>query len=251
MLELPLLVGAFVAGVLMFLAPCTLPIVPGYLAFIAGIPLSALQNPAAKKSARKAVFKNALAFVIGFSLVFILLGASAGWLGVLIGPWRSVVAKFGGVVIIFFGLMMLGLLPPSALREKHLRLPAFLTLGRVSSSALIGALFALGWSPCIGPILGTVLLVASNSATALWGAVLLGVFSLGLALPFLIAALLVTESTMLLARLSGVVRVLSIVGGVGLIVGGVLMLAGATEYFAAWGYQLFDALGYDALLDYL
>ena len=251
-MDLPLFVGAFVAGILMFLAPCTLPIVPGYLAFIAGIPLSALSNPAAKKSARRVVFLNALAFVIGFSVIFILLGVAAGFLGVLIGPWRYLLSKAAGAIIILFGLTMLGLLPTSFIsRERHLRLPSFLILGRMPSSALIGALFALGWSPCIGPILGTVLLVASTSSTALYGALLLGVFSLGLSIPFLLCALLVTETTTLLARIGGVVRILTLVGGVGLVAVGVLMLTGVMDMFIANGYSLFGEWGYNTLLDYL
>ncbi|MSR71003.1 cytochrome c biogenesis protein CcdA [Candidatus Kaiserbacteria bacterium] len=252
MLDVPLLVGAFVAGMLMFLAPCTLPIVPGYLAFIAGIPLSALSNPAAKKSARRAVLRNALAFVIGFSVIFITLGASAGLVGFVAGPWRYALAKFGGVMIILFGLTMLGFVPaPFLSRERHLRLPRFLVMGHLSSSALIGALFALGWSPCIGPILGTVLLIASSSSTALYGALLLAVFSLGLGVPFLLCALLVNETTQFLSKLDGFVRVLTLVGGIGLIVTGVLMVSGLMDSFIADGYAFFHQWGYDALLDYL
>ena len=251
-MDLTLFVGAFFAGVLMFLAPCTLPVVPGYLAFIAGIPLSALQNPAAKRSARRVVFKNALAFVIGFSVVFILLGASAGLLGIFIGPWRYVLAKFGGIVLIVFGVTMLGLLQlPVLSGERRMKLPSFLELGRLRSSALIGALFALGWSPCIGPILGTVLLIASSSATAYYGAMLLAAFSLGLAVPFLLTALIVTESTVFLSRIGGFTKWLSIVGGVGLIVGGALMLTGATQLLVEWLYGLFGTTGYGALLNYL
>lgn len=252
MLTLPLLVGSFVAGFLMFLAPCTLPIVPGYLAFIAGVPLEALKDPTQRRRARAAVFRNALAFVLGFSAVFILLGASAGLLGTFVGPWRYAVAKLGGVVVILFGLTMLGLIPLGALqRERHIRLPSFLVLGRLSSSALIGALFAFGWSPCIGPILGTVLLIASNSATVFYGMFLLAAFSAGLAVPFLLTAFLVSEAATFLAKISGFVRILSIVGGVSLVLGGVLMLLGAMDIFVAWGYHLFESTGYGALLNYL
>lgn len=251
-MDVALFIGSFIAGMLMFLAPCTLPIVPGYLAFIAGIPLSALSNPAAKRSARKVVFKNALAFVIGFSIIFILLGASAGLLGTFVGSWRYTLAQVGGLIIILFGLTMLGLIPVRFLaQERHIRLPSFLVLGRLSSSALIGALFALGWSPCIGPILGTVLLIASNSATALYGALLLGVFSLGLAVPFLLTALLVSESTVFLSRITGLVRILTIVGGTGLVFGGSLMLFGYTDVFVGWAYRIFETTGYGALLNYL
>ncbi len=250
-MEPTLFVGAFIAGMLMFLAPCTLPIVPGYLAFIAGIPLSALSNPAAKRSARWAVFKNAVAFVLGFSVVFILLGASAGLIGVFVGPWRYVLSKLGGVLIILFGLTMLGLVRiPGLSGESHVRLPAFLTLGRLSSSALIGALFALGWSPCIGPILGTVLLIASSSATVWYGALLLGVFSAGLAVPFLLTAFVVSESTVFLSRIAGLIKWLNLIGGVSLILGGVLMLTGTTDLFVQWAYGFFNATGYGALLKY-
>ncbi len=244
--------GAFLAGMLMFLAPCTLPIVPAYLAFIAGIPLSALSNPAAKASARRKVVKNALAFIIGFSLMFIALGASAGLIGTFVGPWRYALSKLGGVLIILFGLTMLGVVPLSALsRERHIKLPAFLELGRLSSSMLIGALFALGWSPCIGPILGTVLLIASASSTALHGVLLLAIFSAGLAVPFFLAALLVSETTVVLSKLDGFITWLNWIGGAALILGGVLMLTGMTDIFVGWGYQLFNSTGYGALLNYL
>lgn len=251
-MDFALFAGAFVAGMLMFLAPCTLPVVPGYLAFIAGIPLSALSDPAAKRHAWRIVFKNALAFVAGFSVVFMLLGASAGLLGTFVGPWRYLLAQAGGLIVILFGLTMLGVIPLRFLtQERHLRLPSFLVLGRLSSSALIGALFALGWSPCIGPILGTVLLIASNSATVLYGILLLATFSAGLAVPFLLTALLVSESTVFLSRIGGFVRWLSIIGGLGLVFGGALMFFGYTDVFVGWAYRIFDTTGYGELLKYL
>src|SRR3989344_5606445 len=106
-MDVPLFAGAFVAGGVLFFGPRPPPPGPGGFGFIAGIPLSALTNPAAKRGARRVVFKNALAFVFGFSVIFILLGASAGLLGIFIGPWRYVLAKFGGVVLILFGITML------------------------------------------------------------------------------------------------------------------------------------------------
>lgn len=250
-MDIALFGGAFVAGILMFLAPCTLPIVPGYLVFIAGIPLSALTKDSTKRTARIMVFNNALAFVIGFSIVFIALGASAGFIGALISPWRYLLAKLGGVIIIIFGLSLLGLVRvPVLLQEKHIALPSFLTLGKVSSSALIGVLFALGWSPCIGPLLGTVLLLASNSATTLYGALLLGVFSLGLAIPFLLTALVVAESTVFLSRISKFAHQFTYIGGVGLVLAGTVMLTGNMQRLAHWGYSLFESTGYGALLNY-
>ena len=235
----PLLLApaAFLAGVLMFLAPCTLPIVPGYLAFIAG------------KQGR--VMANALAFVIGFSTVFIVLGAFAGLLGAFIGPWRGVLGQAAGAILIFFGLVMLGLRVPFFSTQKSIGMPPWLTVGHPASSALLGVLFALGWSPCIGPVLGTVLLFASNSATALQGAVLLGVFSLGLAIPFLLTALLLDKAQAAFARWSGFANGLSKVGGLILVGLGVLMLTGNKGLLITWGYGFFEFINYDALLKYL
>lgn len=254
MIELPLFIGAFIAGMLMFLAPCTLPIVPAYLAFIAGVPLDVLRtgNPAARALARRAVLKNAVAFVIGFSVIFIVLGASAGVVGSFVGPWRAALAQVGGAVVILFGLTMLGLFNlPLVSRERRMRLPAYLQIGTLPSSTIIGALFALGWSPCIGPILGTVLLVASNSATVWYGAALLAIFSLGLAIPFIIVAAAVGEASAFLSRIAGFVRVLSVVGGIGLVLGGILMMTGNMGLLVSWGFSLFNGLGYERLLDYL
>jgi cytochrome c-type biogenesis protein len=238
MLSLPLIAGAFVAGVLMFLAPCTLPIVPGYLAFIAG--------------ERRAVMRNAVAFVLGFSVVFILLGSAAGLFGLIIGSWRFALARLGGALFILFGLTMLGIFRiPLLSSERHLKLPAFIKVGTPSSSALIGALFALGWSPCIGPVLGTILFAASASATAASGALLLAVFSLGLGIPFLLAALLISRAQAAVGRLGGLSQVLSVIGGCFLIIIGVLMLFNETGLLVSWGYGALNFIGYDRLLNYL
>ncbi len=231
------MVGAFVAGVLMFLAPCTLPIVPGYLAFIAGN--------------RQRVLRNAVAFVLGFSVIFILLGASAGLFGIVIGSWRFVLGRIGGALIILFGLTMLGVFRiPLLSGERHVKLPSFITVGHPASSLLIGALFALGWSPCIGPILGSILLIASTSSTALSGALLLALFSAGLAVPFLITAALLSHVHGFFERAGRVSQALSAVGGVFLILLGTLMLFDAAGLLVAWGFTLSGGL-YDRLLNFM
>lgn len=230
----------------MFLAPCTLPIVPGYLAFIAGVPAGQAG------SSRRRIVINALAFVIGFSVVFIILGSFAAALGALLGPWRPLIARAAGAVIILFGLTMLGVFNiPLLSGERRIRLPRWLSLGHPHSSFLIGALFALGWSPCIGPILGTILFLASASATALKGAALLAVFSLGLAVPFLLCAWLISRAEGLIARAGAVTRTLSVMGGVMLIILGVLMLTNTMGVLITWGFGAFDGAGYSALLKYL
>jgi cytochrome c-type biogenesis protein len=242
-----LIPAAFLAGLLMFLAPCTLPIVPGYLAFIAAVPEGSLQQ----KSARRRVLINALAFVIGFSVVFIVLGTFAAAIGSFLGPWRDTLGRAAGALIIIFGLTMLGVVRiPALSNDKRIAIPHFLTIGKAQSSVLIGALFALGWSLCIGPILGSILLFASTSATAVQGAILLGVFSLGLGVPFIITALLLERAGAVILRYGRFVNVLSIVGGIILIALGVLMLLGDMGLLVTWGFGMFDGR-YGALLQYM
>ncbi len=232
----------------MFLAPCTLPIVPGYLAFISGS--GVVGNGQNKR--RGNVVGNAVAFVLGFSIVFILLGTFAAFFGALLGEWRDLVSRVAGLIIIVFGLTMLGIIrPPVVGSEHHIKLPKFLALGRPESSALIGVLFALGWSPCIGPILGTVLLFASSSATALQGALLLAVFSAGLGLPFILSAIFLNRLSDTFVRWGKAAHVLSTVGGIVLVCLGILMVFGDMGLLISWGYGLFNFLGYDRLLQYL
>jgi cytochrome c-type biogenesis protein len=247
----PLLLApaAFLAGVLMFLAPCTLPIVPGYLAFISGSVASGNEQ---SKRAGKKVVRNAIAFVLGFSLVFILLGTFAGLFGGLLAPWRDGLARLAGVLVIIFGLTMLGWLRlPGLGSEHHIRMPKFLAVGHPHSSALIGALFALGWSPCIGPILGTVLLVASTSSTALMGALLLAAFSLGLGVPFILSAIFLEKISTVFAGWGTATKILSYLGGGVLVALGILMALGDMSLLIEWGYGLFGAMGYSRLLEHL
>jgi cytochrome c-type biogenesis protein len=250
-LELPLLIGAFFAGVFMFLAPCTLPIVPGYLAFISGVSLGKTAGGLGAGE-RRAVMRNAFSFVLGFSALFIALGASAGLLGGALGAWRPLLAQAAGLLIILFGVTTLGVVRlPWISGERHVALPRFLSLGRPESSFLIGALFALGWSPCIGPILGTILLVASTEGLAMQGAVLLGVFSLGLGIPFLLTAALIQSAAGAFSHLAGFLRGVSLFGGLFLILIGALMLFGKADLLVVWGYSLFNFAGYERLLEYL
>lgn len=250
MVSLALIPAVFLAGILMFLAPCTLPIVPGYLAFIAGVPESAIEA----RGARKRIVWNALAFVVGFSIIFILLGTFAGVLGSIIGPWRDLLGRLGGIVLIVFGLTMLGVVRIPALSSSaSVRIPHFVALGRWESSLFIGMLFAFGWSPCVGPILGTVLtisLLATSPSAVFEGAFLLGVFSLGLAVPFLLTAFFLQKASSVLSRLTLLIKILSIVGGVGLLATGLLLLAGDMGLITAWGLNFFNAL-YAPLLTHM
>lgn len=248
-----LILASFVAGLLTFLAPCTLPIVPAYLGFISGVNQTELANPGTAKLARRRIFLNGLAFIAGFSLVFVIFGTLVGFVGsALLAPYRVWLARLGGILVILFGLFMLGLFKlPFFQAEKRIPIPNWFTLGRPSSSLFIGGAFALGWTPCVGPILGSILLLAGTSGTALQGGLMLTVFSIGLAIPFLLIATAFSKATIYIDRISKYLKAVSVVGGIFLILLGLLL---ATDNFGLtiqYGYELFDFINYDRLLDYL
>jgi cytochrome c-type biogenesis protein len=176
----PTLGVAFVAGVLSFLSPCVLPLVPTYLAYVGG-------SGAAK---RALVLRNALLFVLGFSLVFVAMGASASALGSVLREHRSILMVVGGVLVIGFGLVMLGVIrAPFLYRDTRRPLDADANPQTPWGAVALGSAFAFAWTPCIGPVLGAILTIAGASGTLANGVGLLAVYSLGLAVPFMLAAL--------------------------------------------------------------
>ncbi len=233
-------VSAFIAGVLTFFAPCTLPLVPGYLGFISG------------SKTQKAVFLNGLFFTLGFSIIFIFFGAVFGALGYSLAPYRILLSKVGGALIIIFGLFMVGVLKvPYFETEKRIQTPKALRVGNVFSSLLLGAIFAAGWTPCVGPILGSILLLAASTSTVASGASLLGVFSLGLMLPFLMIAFLYGRAISIVAHMEKALKYVNIVGGLFLIFIGGLLFLGKMGILVTYGFWLFDFIQYDRLLDYM
>ena len=251
-LSIGFIAASFFAGLLTFLAPCTLPLVPAYLGFISGVDQDALKNPETAKAARRQIFLNGLAFIFGFSLVFIVFGVLAGFAGVALAPYRIWLARIGGVLVILFGLFMLGFFKlPFFQTDKRIPIPKWFTLGKPSSSLFIGGTFALGWTPCVGPILGSILLLAGTSGTALQGGLMLAVFSFGLAIPFLAIAFAFSQATVYIEKISKYLNGVSIGGGVFLIILGILL---ATDNFGLtiqYGYELFDFINYDKLLEFL
>jgi len=251
-LSIGFIAASFFAGLLTFLAPCTLPLVPAYLGFISGVDGDALKNPLTARSARRRVFLNGLAFIVGFSLIFIIFGVLAGFAGAALAPWRIWLARAGGALVILFGLFMLGFFKlPFFQTDKRIPIPSWLTLGKPSSSLFIGGTFALGWTPCVGPILGSILLLAGTSSTAFQGGAMLAVFSLGLAIPFLLVALLFSKATTYINAIAKYLKAVSIVGGVFLIALGLLLVTDNFGLTIQYGYELFDFINYDKLLEYL
>ncbi|MGI9038459.1 MAG: cytochrome c biogenesis CcdA family protein [Gemmatimonadota bacterium] len=225
---------AFGAGVLSFLSPCVLPLVPSYLSFVSGVGIEDLRE--GSSSARRTAFAHSVFFVLGFSLVFLILGASATLIGQLFRQNQLLIARIGGVVIILFGLYLLGLRPGLFLaRERRVHLQ-HKPLGYFGS-LLVGVTFGAGWSPCIGPILGGILTFAATRQTMADGLVLLGFYSLGLAVPFLAASLALSWFLAAFDRFRGYLRWVERVSGAMLVLVGVLLVSGRFTALAAWATQ--------------
>jgi len=251
-MDYSLVAPVFIAGLLTFLAPCTLPLVPGYLGFVSGVSLDDLKNPEKARRARWKIFLNGLTFMTGFSVIFILFGALAGFFGAAVAPYRIWLSRIGGIFVILFGLFMLNVLKiPFLNRDFHLKTPSLFKRGDSVNSFILGAAFAFGWTPCVGPILGSALLLASASATVFQGMFLLGVFSLGLAIPFLAIALGIGSAGRYLAKIGFFLNWVSAAGGLLLVILGVLLLTNNMALLISYGYKIFRFINYGQLLNYL
>lgn len=252
MIELPLIISAFIAGLLTFLAPCTLPLIPGYLSFISGVSAEEMQDGEKLKRARRKVILNGVMYMVGFSAIFIFFGAVVGFAGTALGPFRLWLARIGGAFVILFGLMMLGAIrmPAFAAKERQPKIP-FFEQGKPLSSLILGAAFAFGWSPCIGPILASILFLAATSTTVFQGAFLLFIFSLGLAVPFLLVAVGIGSAMKAIRHITPLLNAVTIIGGLFLTFLGVLLITGNFAILISWGYRLLQFINYERLLEYL
>lgn len=219
---------AFAAGFLTYLSPCLLPLIPSFVLYITGISLGDLKDDARKSGTRQRIMVHSLLFILGFSLIFIILGLTATAIGKILFKYQDFIRIAGGILIIVFGLYLTGILKLDFLaKERRFNLRA--SGASFAGSFLVGVTFAAAWTPCAGPILGSILVLAGTSASIAKGAMLLGVYSLGIAIPFFITALLVNSFLANLKKFQNVVRVINIVGGVFLIIIGVLV---ATNYLS-------------------
>ena len=217
----PTLPLAFLAGVLSFLSPCVLPLVPSYLAYIGG----SSARGASERAARGVLIRNSLFFILGFSLIFIGLGASASLVGSLLQENRRALTLIGGMLIVSFGLMMLGVIKlPFLYRDTRQQFSG--DSSTPVGAVLLGMAFAAGWTPCIGPVLGGVLTLAGASGTLLFGVTLLASYALGLALPFLLSALAVGSFTRFSGRFRRYLPWVERVSGGILLVAGIMLLTG-------------------------
>jgi cytochrome c-type biogenesis protein len=218
--SLPLPIAAFVAGLLSFLSPCVLPLVPGYVSLISGATIEDLQS--SDRRMLRTVMMHSITFVLGFSVVFIALGAVATSVGQFVHQYETLLTRIGGIVVIIFGLHLTGLLKIKALYADK-RLHNVKGSSSVAGSFLVGFAFAFGWTPCIGPILAGILLLAETQDTVIKGIVLLAIYSLGLAVPFLLTSLGVDRFLSFYGRFRRHLHTVEVISGVLLIAVGVLI----------------------------
>ena len=230
------LLAAFTGGIISFLSPCTLPLVPGYLSFVAG---------SGDKSHSEHHWPHmvlSLFFVMGFSIVFVSLGASTSFLGQLLTEYRYEANLVGGSLVIVFGLFMTGVLKLSWL-YRDIRLHPAIRSANPTTAFILGISFALGWTPCIGPILAVILTLSSLNADPQGAVILLTFYALGLAIPFLLVAMFMDSFKKRLTRLSRFSRHLYVGAGITMVIMGIAMVTGRLTLFAVWMMDAFPVLG--------
>ena len=218
------LIAAFSAGLLSFVSPCVLPLVPSYISYITGLSVEQLTNVSEREKFKKAIVMNSLLFIAGFSAVFIAFGASASFLGQILITYQDYIRRIGGALIVIFGLYLLGILNLNFLKMEHRYQFRSRPAGYLGSF-LVGVAFAAGWTPCVGPVLGSILLYASTTDSLLNGVVLLTCYSLGLGLPLFLTALGVDRFLAYFKEVRAYLWGVSTVSGVLLIAVGVMIYA--------------------------
>jgi cytochrome c-type biogenesis protein len=232
--------AALIAGLVSFLSPCVLPLVPPYLVYLTGATIEHVANNETASSSKRAVTISAAVFVLGFSTVFVALGASASLVGGLIRAWSAELSVVAGIVIILMGLHFLGATRIGLLmREGRLPIPQPVGLW---GAYVMGLAFAFGWTPCIGPILAAILSIAAAEATVVKGAGLLAVYSAGLGIPFLIAAFMVEQFSSLFAKMKRHLANVERAMGVLMILTGIGFLTGAVSTISIWLLETFPVL---------
>jgi cytochrome c-type biogenesis protein len=235
------ILAALIAGTLSFLSPCVLPLVPPYLVYLTGTSLERFADAQTKPRLRGHTVLAAFIFVLGFSTVFVALGASASAVGALVRAYSADLAILAGIAIIIMGLHFLGVTPVAWLmQEKRVQVAKPVSLW---GAYLMGLAFALGWTPCIGPILAAILAIAASEATVAKGAGMLAVYSFGLGVPFIVAALAVEPFAAFLARFRAHMGLVEKAMGGLLVLTGIAFLTGAVSQVSYWLLDTFPSLG--------
>jgi cytochrome c-type biogenesis protein len=231
-------IGAFVAGLLSFLSPCVLPLIPSYITYITGLSFSDLDAEHPTHVVRRKTMLHSLAFISGFTVVFVLLGASATYIGSFLQQHMDLVRKLGGILIIVFGIHVTGLVPLKwLLGEKRVSLkqkPA-----NFLGSFLVGLAFAAGWTPCIGPILASILMIAATEENVTQGIVLLLLYSIGLGIPFFLSSLALHRFILLFNRFKKYIRLFEVITGFFLVIVGLLIFTNWLSVLSGYANLLF------------
>ena len=228
---------ALVAGILTYLSPCLLPMIPAFIAYITGVSFADFKDKSKKSEVRKKTITHALLFIAGFSLIFITLGLTATLLGKVLFRYQKFIRIAGGILIMLFGLQLAGVLKLNFF-VKERKFSIATKSASYLSSFLIGVTFAAAWTPCAGPILGSILVLAGAKANVVIGAKLLTVYSIGIAIPFFITALLVNTFLEHINKLQKILNIFNRIGGALLVAVGFLM---ATNYLAVISEKLFSS----------
>lgn len=197
------LFAAFTSGLISFFAPCVIPLLPAYIGYVTGVSLKELKQADGHRRYRRQLFISSLVYVIGFSLVFVILGTAAASLGLWLRRYTQWIQIIGGLVVMFFALNFLGIVKLRITQTEHrFKMPQWLDQLGYVRAFVVGVVFATAWTPCVGPVLGAILTLAATSATALSGATLLFVYSLGISIPFLIVSVFLTQAPTYLKRIN-------------------------------------------------
>ncbi|HEY3309819.1 MAG TPA: cytochrome c biogenesis protein CcdA [Desulfuromonadaceae bacterium] len=234
-------IGAFIAGFLSFMSPCVLPLIPSYITYITGISFADLDAEHPSHVVRKKAIIHSVAFILGFTTVFVLLGASATYIGSFLHNYTSLIRKIGGILIILFGIHITGLVPIRLLMGEKRVTITHKPAGYLGSF-LVGLVFAAGWTPCIGPILATILTLAATEESVYQGILLLLLYSLGLGIPFLLSSLAMHQFLLFFNRYKKFIRTFEIITGIFLILIGILLFSNWLTRLSGYTTLLFTGL---------
>ncbi|KKU04223.1 MAG: Cytochrome c biogenesis protein [Candidatus Woesebacteria bacterium GW2011_GWC2_47_16] len=235
---------AFSAGLVSFFAPCVVPLLPAYVGYVTGVSLKDLKTFGYKPYFKKLLLSS-IFYIFGFSIVFVLLGTAAATIGMNLRRYDFLIQKIGGLIILVLGLQFAGILNlPFLARQKQFSLPPWVQNLGYLRAFFVGVVFATVWTPCVGAVLGSILTLAAVSKTVLTGASLLFVYSLGIAVPFLIVAVSLASAPRYIGFISRHIGVISRVAGIILAILGLLLLTDTYKYLNAWLFDIAFKVGY-------
>lgn len=235
---------AFLAGLVSFFAPCVIPLLPAYIGYVTGVSASDLQRQGLARYRTK-ILLSSLFYILGFSLIFVILGTTAAGIGQVLRRYDDLIRIGGGLMILFFGLNFAGFLPIQFLaKERRFELPLWVSNLGYMRSFLVGVVFAFAWTPCVGAILGSILALAAVSQTATTGALLLLIYSLGISLPFLLVSFTLAQAPMYLKKITRHIETVAKIAGILLVIIGILLITDTYKYVNGWLFEIAYSFGY-------